>query len=144
MIKPKDISVVDIDGVEKKYIITRFPATIGMEILYRLPASGIPKIGDFEQLKEVRDDIFKHVYAITENGEIALTTKALIDNHITDGETAYKVMGAMLTYNFQSVGKLTSSGFYDLISEKLLDTARTLLRGLSQQSSPKNKRRSTN
>lgn len=141
MIKPKTITVVDIDGDEKQYIITRFPATVGMEILYRLPSSGIPKIGDFAELKEVRDDIFKYVYAVTENGEISLSTNALIDNHITDGETAYKVMGAMLSYNYQTVGKLTSGGFFDSISGKLLDTARSLLRELSLQSSAKNKRR---
>lgn len=141
MIKPKEITVVDIDGDEKKYIITRFPATVGMEILYRLPSSGIPKIGDFGELKEVRDDIFKYVYAVTENGEIALTTKALIDNHITDGETAYRIMGSMLSYNYQSVSKLMSGSLISSMSEKVLSVARKLLTELSPQSSEKKARR---
>lgn len=141
MLKPKEITVVDIDGEEKKYIITRFPATAGMEILYKLPTAGIPKIGDFEVLKETRDDIFKYVYAVTDGGEIALTTKALIDNHVTDGTTAYKILGAMLSYNFHFLEQFSSGKFFGSISEKLLSTARSLLTEFSAQSSAKNKRR---
>lgn len=141
MLKPKEITVVDIDGEEKKYLITRFPATAGMEILYKLPTAGIPKIGDFEVLKETRDDIFKYVYAVTDGGEIALTTKALIDNHVPDAETAYKVMGAILTYNFQSISKLTSGSLISSMSEKILSVSRKLLTELSASSSPKSKRR---
>jgi len=139
MLKPKDIEVVDIDGKKRTYTITRFPATDGMEIMYRLPTSGIPKIGDFAALKEVRDDVFKFVYVNAGNEKIPLTTKALIDNHVPDAETAYKVMGAILSYNFQSLGKLMSAGFYDTISARVLDTARKLLRDFSQQSSAKSK-----
>lgn len=140
MIKPKEISIMDIDGDEKTYIITRFPATVGMEILYKLPSSGIPKIGDFGELKEVRNEIFRYIYVKTDNGDIALSTKALIDNHITDGETAYKIMGAILSYNYQSLGKLMSGGLISSMSEKILNIARRLLTELSPQSSAKNKR----
>ena len=62
MLKPKEISIIDIDGLERNFIISRFPATVGMEIFYRLPMSAVPKIGDFEALKDVRNDIFKYVY----------------------------------------------------------------------------------
>lgn len=141
MIKPQEIQIKDMDGLEKTFIITRFPATIGMEILYKLPTSGIPKIGDFDVLKTVRDDVFKYVYVKTDVGDIALNTHALIDNHVTDAETAYKIMGAMLSYNFDSIKKLTSSVSLDSISAKILSTAQTLLKGLSQQSSGKSKRR---
>lgn len=141
MIKPQEIQIKDMDGVEKTFIITRFPATVGMEILYRLPTSGMPKIGDFEVLKSVRDDVFKYVYIKTDGGDIALNTHALIDNHVADAETAYKIMGAMLSYNFDSIKKLTSSVSLDSISAKILSTAQTLLKGLSQQSSGKSKRR---
>jgi len=141
MIKPQEIKVVDMDGEEKTFVITRFPATVGMEILYKLPTSGMPKIGDFEVLKGVRDDVFKYVYVKVGDTEIPLNTSALINQHLTDGETAYKVMGAMLSYNFESIKKLTSSVSLDSISEKILSTVRNLFQEFYKQSSQKTKRR---
>jgi len=140
LIKPKEISLKDMDGVERKFIISRFPATDGMEIFYRLPTSAMPKIGDFEALKGVRDDIFKFVAIKVADQEIRLEHKALIDSHAGDAETALKVIGAMLEYNFTFFQRGTISAFFDNIAAKIPDIAQKILTQLSAASSKQNKR----
>jgi len=141
MIKPQEITLIDIDGVERKFTLSRFPATVGMEIFYRLPISAVPKIGDFEALKVVRDDIFKYVYVDTAGGSIALSTSALIDNHTNDAETALKIIGAMLQYNysFLRLGKI--SNFFENIAAKIPGIVQSMLTQLSPASSKPSKRR---
>lgn len=141
MLKPKEIQIVDIDGEERKFLISRFPATIGMEIFYRLPISAMPKIGDFEALKGVRNDIFKYVFVETEGGPIALSTTALVDNHTGDAETALKIIGAMLQHNFSFFQKGTISLFFDGIAKKVPDIAQKILTQLSPVLSKQNKPR---
>lgn len=131
MIKPKEITLVDIDGQERTFILSRFPATIGMEILVKLPISSVPKIGDFEALKGVRDEIFKHVYVKTDGGDIALSTHALIDNHTNDAETAIKIIGEMLQHNYSFFQKGTISVFLDSITAKVPGIAQKMLTQLS-------------
>lgn len=142
MLKPQEIVIKDIDGIDRTFIISRFPATVGMEIFYRLPISAMPKIGDFEALKVVRDDIFKHVYIKTEGGDIALSTVALIDNHTGDAETALKVIGAMLQHNFSFFSQGKISSFLDGLGEKVKATAQSMLTQLSPALSKQSKQRS--
>lgn len=141
MLKPKQIEVVDIDGITRKFTISRFPATIGMEILVKLPISAMPKIGDFETLKLVRDDVFKYVYVETEGGAIPLSTSALIDNHVGDAETAIKIMGEMLTHNYSFFSQGKMSLLFDGLGVKIKGIAQSMLTQLSDASSQKNKRR---
>ena len=142
MLKPKEIEVVDIDGKERKFTISRMPATIGMEVLYKLPISAMPKIGDFDSLKGVRDDIFKYVYVETEGGPVALSTSTLVDNHTNDAETALKVMGEMLQHNYSFFQKGTISAFFDNIAAKVPSMAQKILTQLSPALSKQSKRRS--
>ena len=81
-------------------------------------------------------------YAVFDGGELALKTDALVDNHCGDAETALKVIGAMLTYNFQTLGKLTSGGFLESVTAKIPDIARKLLTQLQPVLSEKGKQRS--
>jgi hypothetical protein len=141
MLKPKQIEIVDMDGDIRKFTISRFPATIGMEILVKLPISAMPKIGDFETLKLVRDDVFKYVYVETEGGAIALSTSALINNHAGDAETAIKIMGEMLTHNYSFFSQGRMSLLFDGLGVKIKGIAQSMLTQLSDASSPKNKRR---
>ncbi|MBC8653148.1 hypothetical protein GQR86_07550 [Providencia vermicola] len=52
LIKPKEVAIKDVDGVEKIFVISRLPATVGREILAKYPLSNAPKIGDYEVSKE--------------------------------------------------------------------------------------------
>jgi len=141
MIKPKEIEITDIDGNLRKFKISRFPATDGMEILYKLPTAAMPKIGDFDKLKEVRNDIFKFVAVPTENGDLMLTTKALIDNHTNDAETAIKVMKEIIEYNYSFFQNGMISNFLGRLTEKIPAAAQSILTRLWEQSSKPKKRR---
>ena len=46
-IKPKEIVIKDLDGDERKFIISRFPAVEGREIIAGYPITAIPKFGDY-------------------------------------------------------------------------------------------------
>jgi len=141
MIKPKEIEITDIDGETKTYIIGRYPATEAQEIMYQLPVSGLPKVGDFEALKSVRNDIFKYIAVKTPDGEIVLSTKTLIDNHVNGGEAMMKLMGASLTYNYEYLGKLLKQNLFDSLSVKIQSIAMSFLQDFYRRSSGKSKRR---
>ncbi len=141
MIKPKTITVKDIDGQQREFIITRFPATDGMEILYKLPTAALPKIGDFDTLKEARNDIFKFVYVNIGEKDMPLSTKALIDNHTGDAETAIKVMKEIIEYNYSFFQNGILSVFLERVAKKIPDIAQEILTRFSQQSSKRGKRR---
>ena len=141
MLKPKDIKVIDMDGVERSFTIGRYPATDGMEILYKLPMSAIPKIGDFDKLKEVRNEIFKFIAVKTENGDLILSNKALIDNHTNDAETAYKLMKESIEYNYSFFNNGMISGFLDSLTKKIPNTASKILTLFSESLSKKTKQR---
>jgi len=141
LLKPKEITIIDLDGVERLFLISRFPATDGMEILVKLPMSAMPKIGDFETLKAVRDDIFKFIAVKTELGEIVLSTKALIDNHTNDAETAIKLMKEIIEYNFSFFQNGIVSSSLTRLMEKIPSVAQSILTRLLEALSKPNKRR---
>ena len=47
LIKPKEITITDLDGDEKTFIISRLPATVGREVLAKYPVANAPKLGDY-------------------------------------------------------------------------------------------------
>lgn len=141
MIKPLEVEFTDLDDVVRKFTISRFPATEGMEILYRLPTTGIPKIGDFDKLKEVRNDVFKYIYVELDGKLVSLSTKALIDNHVGDAETALKVMGAILQHNFSFFRVGTISSFLKSFMAKVPQKVQEILAQSSPVSSKQNKQR---
>lgn len=140
LIKPKTIQIKTMDGETKSYILSRFPATDGMEIFYRIPTSAMPKIGDFEALKGVRDDIFKFIAVEINGAQQTLSMKALIDSHVPDAETGLKLIGAMLEYNYSFFQRGTISAFFDVVAAKVPDIAQRILIQLSDALSKQNKR----
>ncbi len=52
MIEPKTIAIVDGNGKEKDFIISKFPAIQGREIIAKYPTSSLPKIGDYAVSEE--------------------------------------------------------------------------------------------
>lgn len=113
LIKPKPFTTQDMDGGTVNVILSRFPATVAREILCNYPLTALPKLGDYERNHELMLKLMSYV-AIDSNGVgMRLTTKALVDNHIPDGETLMRIENAMLEYNcgFFRSGKL--SNFFD-------------------------------
>lgn len=131
MIDPQETTI---NG--KTFILSKFPATAGREIIAGYPLSGLPKIGDYKVNEEMMFKLMAHVAVPREGGEpLKLTTRALIDNHCGDWETLARVEVEMLKRNCSFFGNGQASSFLQglLIQGKQL-LAQTLT-DLSRQSS---------
>lgn len=119
MLEPKELSLTDASGKVRNFIISKFSAIAGREIVTKYPVSNIPKLGDYQQSEEVMLKLMAFVQAVPDEGApIALTTRALIDNHVGDWETLAKIEWAMMELNCSFFNKGLSSGFLESISQK--------------------------
>lgn len=118
MLEPQDVTLKGRDGVERTYIISKFPALAGREIVTKYPISNIPKLGEYKQSEEVLLKLMAHVAVRTDTGELRLTTRALVDNHVPDWETLAKIEWATLEYNCSFFGEGLNSAFLESISQK--------------------------
>lgn len=143
LIQPKEFSVQDQDGTERTYIISKFPAIEGREIVCKYPLSAMPKLGDYEVNEATMLKLMSYVAVEIEGRHLPLSTRALVNNHCPDWETLGKVEMAMMEYNvsFFAKGKsLLSSG---ALKAKLLPWITRTLTALSEQLSQKGGPRST-
>ena len=140
LIKPKEITVIDSDRQQHTFIISRFPATIGREILAKYPLSNAPKIGDYEVSKEAMLKMMAYVAVEKEGQEIYLKTSTLIDNHVPDGEALIRLELEMLKYNTSFFGNGGSQNFLQYLLGKLSGSLpsiiKTLMASLPSSSQP--------
>lgn len=140
MIKPKEI---EIEG--KKFIISKFPATDGREILVKYFPSGVPKIGDYKTNEECMYKMMHFIKAITSNGqEIELATKQILNNHVEDAAMLLYLEWAILEYNFAFFLKGRILTFFEDIARRVPEWTLKMLTGLSEQLSKVEKQHSTN
>ena len=143
MREQKEITIKAQDETEKTYIISKFFAMDGREIIAKYPTSGLPKIGDYEINKEVMLKIMSYVAVKADDGSlIKLTTEALINNHVPDWETVLRIEYEIMKYNCSPfvIGKI--SNFFEgiqanvkqLISSTLTDSLGQLLQQTKQSS----------
>lgn len=98
-------------GGKLTFILSKFPATVGREIITQYPTSGMPKVGDYKLNEELMFKLLSFVAVKLPSGEpLELSTRALVDNHIPDWETLMKVEWAMMEYNcsFFQDGKMSN------------------------------------
>ncbi|MDR0675974.1 MAG: hypothetical protein LBF97_02915 [Elusimicrobiota bacterium] len=140
MIDPKEIIIGN-----RTYIISKLPAVVGREIIYKYPTSLTPKIGDYAVSENTMLKLMKYVAVKFKNGtEQTLSTKELINNNVDNALDLLKLEFEMLEYNFNF---FRSGKFSDFLSKYLgLATAKIteILMDLSGKSSQAEKQRSTN
>ena len=96
MIEPKEIEIRD-----KKYIISKLPATVGREILFKYPTSNIPKIGDYNVSQEIMLKLLSYTAVVLPDGtQLELKTQTLVDNHVPNAEMLILLEKEMFLYNF--------------------------------------------
>lgn len=119
MIEPKEITLTTQGGVERTYILSKFPAVAGREIVTKYPVSNIPKLGEYQQSEEVMLKLMAFIASVASDGtQVALTTRALVDNHVPDWETLAKLEWSQLEYNTSFFGKGLNSDFFENFSQK--------------------------
>ena len=112
LIKPKDVEIKDSDGDVKTFIVSKIPAIPMREVMAKYPVSNIPKLGEYNVSEEVMQLLMRYVAVRLEDGrEIALVNKALINNHVVDGEQLLRIEYAMLQYNTSFFGQGNLSTF---------------------------------
>lgn len=141
MIEPKE---VEING--KTFILSKFPAIAGREIVARYTSSALPKLGDYKINEEIMHKIMSYV-GVKLNDKappLMLTTAALIDNHTKSWETLGKLEVAMMEYNCSFFLSGRVSTFLQDIAQKIPESISKILIHLSQQLSQKEKPPLTN
>ena len=146
LIKPTEVTIADLDGVERTYRIGRFPALIGLDIIAKVP-SNIASLS--KQLPHLRQLVLQMCQYVAvdiplDNGgthEQRLTTGDLVDNHVPDGQTLLHLCFEIMRHNTSFFGSGDQS-VLDFLVEKLADslpkitqTLTPLLRSLSQNDS---------
>lgn len=128
LIKPLEIKIKDIDGIEQTFIISRLNAMLGREVIAKYPLSSMPKIGDYETNKETMLKLISHTQKVLSDGtKITLNSEALINNHITDGETLMKLEYEMLKYNISFLANGSIQKLAQKIKEILPNIATRIL-----------------
>ena len=119
MIEPKEVYLKTQRGDERTYIISKFPAIAGREIVSKYPLSNVPKIGEYQQSEEVMLKLMAFVGVPRDGGEpLMLTTRALVDNHVPDWETLTRLEWSQLEYNTSFFGEGLNSDFFANFSHK--------------------------
>ena len=139
MIKEKEVII---EG--KTFIISKFPATDGREILVKYFPSGIPKIGDYQTNEECMFKMMKFVKVVNGQQHIELATKQILNNYVEDAAMLLYLEWAILEYNFAFFLKGRISTFFDGIAQKVPELTLKMLTGLSDLLSKVEKRPSTN
>jgi hypothetical protein len=101
LIKPKQVTITDLDGEIHDFMIGRFPTIRGALLLKRLIPTGKDIFnGDDGNFLEHLKDVLYYASKINSDGdEIPLLTGAVIDNHVPDSETAIKLALLVLNHN---------------------------------------------
>lgn len=139
LLYPKE---VEIGG--KAFVLSKFPAIAGREIVTQYPLTAIPKVGEYKANETVMLKLMSYVGVPNGDKPIMLTTRELVDNHVPDWETLAQLEVAMLEYNCSFFGDGRASTFFDAIALKVKAFLSQTLTDSLAQSSQAGKQRSGN
>ena len=145
MLQPTTVPIPCQDGTERDYVISKFPAVAGREIVTQYLATAIQKAEGYKANEELMLKAMCYVSAISPEGrEIPLTTRALVDNHVPDFEALMRLEAALLDYNTNFMQRAKSFISSSDIEGKATAWISRMLTGLSAQSSVQGKPVSAN
>lgn len=141
LIEEKKITVKGVGGTEKEFIISKFPAIAGREIITGYPINNIPKLLEYKASEELMLKLMNYVAVEVDGHIIRLSSAALIDNHVTDADMLLKIEFEALRYNTDFFNIAKKSLFLDsgVLKEYIISTIKTWTTSL-QSSSQKGKR----
>ena len=145
LLDPQEIIVKTLRGDERKYVISRFPAIPGREIVAGYPLTSVPKVGDYAANEAIMLKLMCFVGVPMPNGDVLeLKTRALVDNHVPDYETLVRIEIEMMKYNTSFFGNGEISTFFANTVRTMLVKISPMLTHLSGQLSEAIKQRSAN
>lgn len=136
LLEPKEVQIKTQSGEERTYILSKFTAVAGREIVAKYPLSAMPKLGDYAVNEETMLKLMAFVAVPRDGGEpLRLSTKALVDNHIPDWEALARIEVGMMEYNCSFFGSGRASTFFEVIAQKAQALiSKTLMDSLGQLS----------
>lgn len=145
MLEPKLHPVNMPNGTVKTFILHKFPATDGREIVATYPVANMPKLGEYKVSDAIMLKLMSFVAVQPESGDpIRLTTRDLVNNHVPDWEVLARLELAMMEYNVSFFGQERRSVFLDGLKTQLHPWISKILTGFSEQLSQQVKQPSTN
>ena len=147
LLQPKEypVTITAEDGTvtNRVFVLSKFPAVAGREIVAQYPVSALPKVRDYKTNEAIMLRLMSFVAVITEAGATQrLQTRELVDNHVPDWETLAKLEVAMMEYNCSFFGNGQGSTFLSGLAQKAQALIIKTLMDLSAQSSQKAGQRS--
>jgi hypothetical protein len=127
LLDPKEFPLGD-----KVYVLSKFPATVGREIMMTYVPSGMPKVGDYTTNEALMYKMMKYVGVQIDGRDepLMLTTPQLVDNHVPDGESLMRLEFAMASHNFAFFQNGRLSGILELAAAKATDSLSKILMDL--------------
>lgn len=140
MIEPKEVIVKG-----KKFTISKLPATIGREVLFKYPTSNMPKIGDYATSNEIMLKLMQYVAVEMPDGNLLeLKTESLVNNHVESAEMLLLLEKEMFKYNFDFFQNGNASTFLTELERKATEKGIGILTSLLERLSQVAKQPSTN
>ncbi len=146
LLDPKEVTITDRNGAERKYFIGKFPAIAGREIAAKYPTSvaAMAKQWEENQYNENEKIMLKALsfveVQIPDGNRLRLVTAELVDNHVPDAESLMKLEKELLEYNFSFFEKFLSSvssgGLKAMLTRLITSTLIDSLRSFSQAEKP--------
>lgn len=100
LIEPEEWECPLPDGSTKTFLLGKFPAVAGREIIAKYPTSNAPKLGDYKVSEETMLKLMGHVAVpMADGSQLRLSTVALVNNHCADWETLARLEMKMLEKN---------------------------------------------
>lgn len=126
MLEPKDL-----EGTP--FVLHKFPATVGREIIMQYPTSALPKVGDYSTNEALMLKIMTYVGVRIDGRDEPqmLTTRQLVDNHVRSTEDLIRLEWAMLNYNFSFFTNGKLSGILDRVGVQVVNLIQKTLTDLS-------------
>lgn len=143
LLDPSELILTDDNNKERKFILSKFPAVQGREIIAKYPTSNLPKIGDYAASEEVMLKLMAFVETEKDGHRIRLATRALIDNHVPSWEMLAQIEMAMMEKNCSFFRNATLADSLASVAQNALQKISAMLTGLSEQSSTQEKPAST-
>jgi hypothetical protein len=135
LLEPKTLEPMD----GKVFVVSKFPATVGREIILQYPTSAMPKIGDYATNEALMFKIMGYVGVVLDgrNEPQMLITPQLIDNHVPSAEALMRLEWAMMSHNFAFFKNGKLSGILDQATNRFVQLITKTLTDLSLASSAK-------
>lgn len=114
LLEPKHVQV---NG--KKFVLHKFPAIAGREIICNYPLTAVPKVGEYKTNEEIMLKLMKYVGVPINDIVLPLSTAELVDQHTGSWETLMKLEAAMIEYNCSFFQNGLASTFLTGLAQKV-------------------------